>query len=164
MDQAVQTRDLLTKDGHDIAILSGGSTGTYNIDSDLPGGHRAAGRLLCLHGRPVPRASAARTAAPVYTDFRPSLTVLTTVVSTTLADRVSVDAGTKSFATDVPHACPRRRAGTACATASTATSSAALTAEDGGKLPRLGDRLEFVRAPLRPDRQPLRPDLRHARR
>ena len=38
MVQAVETRDLLSKDGHDAAFLSGGSTGTYNIDSELPGG------------------------------------------------------------------------------------------------------------------------------
>src|SRR6185437_2586939 len=38
MMQAVETRQLLMKDGHDVPILSCGSTGTYNIDTELPGG------------------------------------------------------------------------------------------------------------------------------
>src|SRR5262249_30088957 len=38
MMRAVETRDLLKAEGLDAAILSGGSTGTYNIDSELPGG------------------------------------------------------------------------------------------------------------------------------
>src|SRR5262249_28590531 len=33
--QAVATRDLLLRDGHNVEILSGASTGTYNIDSYL---------------------------------------------------------------------------------------------------------------------------------
>src|SRR5437773_1789174 len=32
MARAVETRDLLTEDGHNMAILSGASTGTYNLD------------------------------------------------------------------------------------------------------------------------------------
>ena len=36
----------------------------------------------------------------IYTDFQPSLTVLTSVVSANHPDRVSVDAGNKAFATD----------------------------------------------------------------
>ena len=38
MRLAVETRDLFRAKGLDSAILSGGSTGTYNIDSELPGG------------------------------------------------------------------------------------------------------------------------------
>jgi len=79
----------------------------------------------------------------VYTDFRPSLTVLTTVVSATHADRVSVDAGTKALDTTVSwraeaqgHPGLTYRAG--------GDEFGILTAEKGAKLPRLADRLEFI--------------------
>src|SRR5204863_9031390 len=37
MAKALETRDLLRKDGLEVIILSGGSTGTYNIDSEIKG-------------------------------------------------------------------------------------------------------------------------------
>jgi D-serine deaminase-like pyridoxal phosphate-dependent protein len=69
--------------------------------------------------------------------------VLTTVVSASHPDRVTIDAGTKAFATDVqdrPEArnwqgLTYRRAGDEFGT---------LTAAKGAKLPRVGDRLEFL--------------------
>ena len=79
---------------------------------------------------------------PIYTDFAPSLSVLTTVVNTNRPDRVSLDAGIKAFSTDTeetPEAKDRsglnyRRAG---------DEFGSLTAEPGVPLPQLGDRLEF---------------------
>jgi D-serine deaminase-like pyridoxal phosphate-dependent protein len=35
MAQAVATRELLAEDGHNMEILSGASTGTYNIDTNV---------------------------------------------------------------------------------------------------------------------------------
>src|SRR5262249_44163270 len=98
--QAVQTRDLLAKAGLNVPILSGGSTGTYNIDSAIRG---VAGLQVgsCVF-RDVDSRRIGGKGGAVYTDFRPSLTVLTTVVSASHPDRVTVDAGTKAFATDVP--------------------------------------------------------------
>ena len=46
------------------------------------------------------RAIGGRAGESDYNDFPPSLTVLTTVVSTSTPDRVTVDAGIKAFATD----------------------------------------------------------------
>src|SRR5262249_45902330 len=76
----------------------------------------------------------------VYTDFRPSLTVLTTVVSASHPDRVTVDAGTKAFATDVPSR-PEAR-GLAYSRAGDEF-GVVTAAEKGGRLPRRGERLEF---------------------
>jgi D-serine deaminase-like pyridoxal phosphate-dependent protein len=140
MTQAVETRALLAKAGLDVPILSGGSTGTYNIDSGLGVTELQVGSYVFMDVEY--RRIGGRDGA-VYTDFRPSLTVLTTVVSATHADRVTVDAGTKAFATDVPDrpeakslpGLTYRRAGDEFGT---------LTAAKGAKLPRLGDRLEFL--------------------
>jgi len=141
MGQAVETRDLMAKDGHDTAILSGGSTGTYNIDSELPGGvELQVGSYVFMDVQY--RAIGSQGGAAVYTDFRPSLTVLTTVVSTTLDDRVSVDAGVKSFATESP-ALPEAKSWEGLRYKFFGDEFGLLTALEGGKLPRLGDRLEF---------------------
>ena len=99
----------------------------------------------------------------VYTDFRPSLTVLTTVVSTTLDDRVSVDAGIKSFATDSP-ALPEAKGWEGLQYKFFGDEFGLLTAADGGQAPQDRRSARILRAPLRPDRQPLRPDLRRPRR
>jgi 3-hydroxy-D-aspartate aldolase len=141
MARAVETRDLLTKDGHDAAFVSGGSTGTYNIDSDLPGGFELqAGSYVFMDVQY--RSIGGKGDDAAYTDFRPSLSVLTTVVSTTLSDRVSVDAGTKSFATESP-AMPAAKGRDGLRYKFFGDEFGLLTASDGATLPRLGDRLEF---------------------
>jgi D-serine deaminase-like pyridoxal phosphate-dependent protein len=141
MTQAVQTKELLSQDGHDMAILSGGSTGTYNIDCDLPGGiELQVGSYVFMDVQY--RAIGGRSDGSVYNDFRPSLTVLTTVVSTTLDDRVSLDAGVKSFATESP-TLPEAKSWEGLRYKFFGDEFGQLTAVDGGRLPRLGDRLEF---------------------
>jgi len=141
MDQAVQTRELLTKDGHDVAFISGGSTGTYNIDSDLPGSvELQVGSYVFMDVQY--RSIGGKNSGAVYTDFQPSLTVLTTVVNTNAGDRVSVDAGTKSFATDSP-TMPEAKSAEGLRYSFNGDEFGRLTAEEGGKLPRLGARLEF---------------------
>jgi D-serine deaminase-like pyridoxal phosphate-dependent protein len=141
MDQAVQTRELLSKDGHDTAILSGGSTGTYNIDCDLPGGvELQVGSYVFMDVQY--RSIGGKNSGAVYTDFQPSLTVLTTVVNTSAGDRVSLDAGTKSFATDSP-TMPEAKNVSGLRYNFAGDEFGRLTAEEGGKLPPLGTRLEF---------------------
>jgi D-serine deaminase-like pyridoxal phosphate-dependent protein len=141
MRLAVETRDLLVKDGHDAAFVSGGSTGTYNIDSELPGGvELQVGSYVFMDVSY--RAIGGKSSDGVYADFGPSLTVLATVVSATLPDRVSVDAGTKSFATDSP-AVPVAKGRDGLRYRFFGDEFGLLTAVDGGSLPRLGDRLEF---------------------
>ncbi|HTK75802.1 MAG TPA: DSD1 family PLP-dependent enzyme [Gemmataceae bacterium] len=141
MTKAVETRDLLTKAGLDAPIVSGGSTGTYNIDSTIPGvTELQVGSYVFMD---VDYRRIGGKSGAVYTDFKPSLTVLTTVVSATHSDRVSLDAGTKAFATDVPYK-PEARDWPGIVYARAGDEFGSLTAEGGGKLPRLGDRLEFI--------------------
>jgi D-serine deaminase-like pyridoxal phosphate-dependent protein len=141
MAKAVETRDLLAKSGFDTAILSGGSTGTYNIDTDLPGGiELQAGSYIFMDNGYTDIGS--RGGNPVYADFAPSLTVLTTVVSATHPDRVSVDAGLKAFATD-SGGTPRAKDWEGINYKFFGDEFGLITAKPGASLPKIGDRLEF---------------------
>ena len=77
-----------------------------------------------------------------YDDFRRSLTVLATVVSATHDDRVTVDAGVKSFSSDTafrPE--PKLRPGVDYHF--NGDEFGRLTARPGATLPAIGDRVEF---------------------
>jgi D-serine deaminase-like pyridoxal phosphate-dependent protein len=142
MGQAVDTRDLFAKNNLEAGILSGGSTGTYNIDSAIRGiTELQVGSFVFMDVDY--RRIGGRNNAPVYEDFQPSLTVLTTVVSATHADRVTVDAGTKALDTTVSlRAQAKDRQGISYGFGG--DEFGILTAEQGAELPRLGDRLEFI--------------------
>jgi 3-hydroxy-D-aspartate aldolase len=141
MAKALETRDLLAKAGLDAPIVSGGSTGTYNIDSTVAGvTELQVGSYVFMD---VDYRRIGGQSGPVYTDFRPSLFVLTTVVSSTHPDRVSLDAGTKAFATDVPYK-PEARDRPGLVYTRAGDEFGSLTVEAGGALPKLGDRLEFI--------------------
>jgi D-serine deaminase-like pyridoxal phosphate-dependent protein len=89
--RAVSVRDAMTRKGLSTEILTGGSTGTWNIDSQIP-------ELTELQaGSYVFMDMAYRRAG---LDFEQALTVLATVVSANHANSVSIDGGTKAFATD----------------------------------------------------------------
>src|SRR5207237_1752068 len=98
MNKAVETRRLLEQAGFAAKILSGGSTGTYNIDSTIDGvTELQVGSFVFMDVDY--RRIGGQGGQAVYTDFQPSLTVLTTVVSTTHFDRVTIDAGMKAIDT-----------------------------------------------------------------
>lgn len=142
MGRAVATRELLTKAGFKAEILSGGSTGTYNIDSDIAGvTELQVGSYVFMDVDY--RIIGGRKDEAVYSDFRPSVTVLTTVVSAIHADRVSVDAGTKALDTTVPHR-PQARDRKGLVYSPGGDEFGILTAAKEASLPRLGERLEFI--------------------
>jgi D-serine deaminase-like pyridoxal phosphate-dependent protein len=81
---------LLRRDGHDIRIVTGTSTGTYNIDSMLPGiTEIQAGSYVFMDVEYL----------GIHRDFAPALTVLATVIHRS-ENKAIVDAGLKAFATD----------------------------------------------------------------
>jgi D-serine deaminase-like pyridoxal phosphate-dependent protein len=142
MARAVATREQLAKAGLKLPILSGGSTGTYNIDSGIDGvTELQVGSYVFMDVDY--RRIGGRNDPAVYDDFRPSLTVLTTVVSTSHPDRVTVDAGTKALDTTVPSR-PQARGWKGVAYSPGGDEFGILTVEKGGRLPRLGERLEFL--------------------
>jgi D-serine deaminase-like pyridoxal phosphate-dependent protein len=142
MQKALDTRELLSRAGLSVSILSGGSTGTYNIDSAISGiTELQVGSYVFMDVDY--RRIAGRSDPAVYTDFQPSLTVLTTVVSATHPDRVTVDAGTKALDTTVTSR-PQARGWEGLTYRPAGDEFGMLQAEQGARLPKLGDRLEFL--------------------
>ena len=99
LSQALVTCDLLRRNGHNVEILSGASTGTYNIDSFIEGmTEMQSGSYVFMD---VEYRRIGGKSGPVYEDFAPALCVLSTVVHRS-ADKAIVDAGLKAFSTDRP--------------------------------------------------------------
>ena len=141
MAGAVETRRLLEGQGIECPLVTGGSTGTYNIDSEIEGVTELQPGSFIFMDVDYNRIGGADGA--VYRDFRNSLTVLTTVVSKPAANVAIVDGGLKAFSTDkpfVPEARGREEitynwAGDEHGRLNLAGAAAAL---------KVGDRLEFV--------------------
>lgn len=91
---AVEIQKSLLDRGLAAETLTGGSTGTWDIDTNLP-------ELTELQAGSYPLMDLAYRAI-VGSDFAQALTVLTTVVSANHLDRVTVDGGFKAFSTDRP--------------------------------------------------------------
>ncbi len=97
LDRAIATRDLLVKNGHKIEIVTGASTGTYNIDADIEGlTELQSGSYVFMD---VEYRRIGGQSGPVYDDFAPALNVLATVIHRS-GNKAIVDAGLKAFATD----------------------------------------------------------------
>jgi 3-hydroxy-D-aspartate aldolase len=95
--KALETQDLLRRDGHRVPILSVGSTGTYNIDSTIDGVTEIqAGSYIFMD---VEYRGVGGSSGETYADFEPALCVLATVIHRS-ENKAIVDAGLKSFATD----------------------------------------------------------------
>jgi D-serine deaminase-like pyridoxal phosphate-dependent protein len=141
MGQAVAVREQLERAGLGAAVLSGGSTGTYNIDGTIQGvTELQAGSYVFMDVGY--RAIGGRDGNPTYTDFAPSLTVLTTVVSAAHPDHFSVDAGIKAFSSDTADA-PQAKDRPGLRYRRFGDEFGRITAGPDGRLPGLGERLEF---------------------
>ncbi|MCW5981655.1 MAG: DSD1 family PLP-dependent enzyme [Bryobacteraceae bacterium] len=98
MTPAVETRWLIEKNGIECGWLSGGSTGTYNIDSEIDGiTELQPGSFIFMD---IDYNVIGGKDGPEYRDFRNALTVLATVISKPSREAAAVDAGFKAFATD----------------------------------------------------------------
>lgn len=94
LSQAVQVQKELLKRGLDATRLTGGSTGTWDIDIAIP-------ELTEMQAGSYPLMDVAYGKIGGV-PFPVAMHVLTTVISKSHADRVTVDAGFKAFATDRP--------------------------------------------------------------
>ena len=142
MGKSVETRAMLNKAGFDASILSGGSTGTYNIDSTIDGVTELQVGSYVFMDIDYRRIGG-KTSGENYSDFQHSLTVLATVVNATHPDRVSVDAGTKALDTTTNWK-PEAKNWPGLTYNRGGDEFGILTLEPGAKLPRLGDRIEFI--------------------
>jgi D-serine deaminase-like pyridoxal phosphate-dependent protein len=98
MAEAVATRRALEKLGIEGPLLTGGSTGTYNIDTALDGmTELQPGSFLFMD---IDYRKIGGRGGALYDDFAPSLFVVCTVISRPKPDLAIVDGGFKAFATD----------------------------------------------------------------
>ena len=93
--------------GLPVSIVTGGSTGTYNIDSESKGlTELQAGSFVFMDT--LYRQIGGKQDATVYGDFGMALTVMTTVISKRHPNQVTIDAGNKALLrpTDEVKGCP----------------------------------------------------------
>ena len=135
---ARESRDMALKAGLPVNIMTGGSTGTYNIDHDTGLSELEAGTYVFMDteyfgvgGRDGDE--------KMYNDWKPALTVLTTVDGKRRPNIVTTDYGNKALAkpTDQVKGMPWLAVGQQGA------EYGALTWKDGDKEPKLGDRVEI---------------------
>ena len=141
MTPAVETRQMLEKKGISCPWLSGGSTGTYNIDTHIEGITELQPGSFMFMDVDYNRIGS-ESGNEVYDDFKNSLFVLTTVVSKPKDDTAIVDGGLKAFSTDKPFP-PQWRGGSELPYAFAGDEHGRLTMT-AGKLVSVGDRLEFI--------------------
>jgi D-serine deaminase-like pyridoxal phosphate-dependent protein len=101
MEGPVETYVMLKKAGLPSEIFSGGGTGTYNIDHAHEGFTDVqAGSYLFMDAQYL--AIGDSKGNEVYTDFEPSLTVVTTVLNANFEGRATADAGAKALSINEP--------------------------------------------------------------
>lgn len=141
MTPAVETRRTLEQKGIACPLLTGGSTGTYNIDTAIDGITEMQPGSFMFMDVDYNRIGS-ESGHEVYDDFRNSLFVVATVVSKPKDEQAIVDAGLKAFSTDKPWP-PRYKGGADVL-------PYAFAGDEHGRLTlsvksvNVGDRLEFV--------------------
>jgi D-serine deaminase-like pyridoxal phosphate-dependent protein len=141
MEPAVELLSRMQRAGMPATILSGGSTGTYNIDCDIePMTELQAGSYIFMD---VDYHMIGGKGGAAFEDFGFSLTVLATVISKSHNGVATVDAGFKAFATDRPFG-PQLKGRPSVKYHFGGDEHGILEIGDGGDDLRLGDRLEFI--------------------
>jgi len=93
---ALDTKALLEQSGIAVKALTGGGTGTYDIDCDVPGmTDLQVGSYLFMD---VQYRMIGDADGEVFDTFEPSLTVLATAISQPVPHLITIDAGFKAFA------------------------------------------------------------------
>jgi 3-hydroxy-D-aspartate aldolase len=136
----MQTRVLLERSGLPVDIVAGGSTGTYDIDSELAGLTELQSGSYCVMDIDYRRIGG-RT-GDTLTDFEMALTVVATVVSVPTTERAIVDAGLKAFSTDKPFP-PEAVERPGLRYEFAGDEHGRLVLEDPDRTVRLGERIEF---------------------
>jgi D-serine deaminase-like pyridoxal phosphate-dependent protein len=133
-----ETIELARKSGLPIGIVSGGSTGTYNMDKAFGLTELECGSYVFMDS--IYREVGGQSDDAVYTDFENSLTVLVTVDSKHHRGQVSTDYGNKALArpTDTVKGKPWLKVSTEGAEYGILSWSDA-----GGEEPKVGDRVEI---------------------
>ena len=94
----MEARSLLERHGLPLDVVTGGGTGTYDVEGVAPGMTDIQPGSYIFMDRAYREIGGKN--GPVYDDFETALMVLSTVMSTPTTDRVVVDAGLKSLSND----------------------------------------------------------------
>jgi D-serine deaminase-like pyridoxal phosphate-dependent protein len=101
---AIDTKALLERNGIAVKTLTGGGTGTFDIDCDVPGmTDLQVGSYLFMD---VQYRMIGDVDGELFDTFEPSLTVLATAISQPVPQLITIDAGFKAFAHE-PEARPQ---------------------------------------------------------
>ena len=140
MGRLMKTRELFEKHGMPVDIVTGGSSGTFNIDSELEGMTELQSGSYCVMDLDYRRIGSPRGAA--YDEFEMALTVLTTVVSVPSQEMAMVDGGFKAFSTDRPFV-PEAVEWPGVEYSWAGDEHGRLTTAEPERLPKLGQLIEF---------------------
>lgn len=140
MAPLLETRDLFEKHGLPVEIVSGGSSGTFDIDVELAGLSELQCGSYCVMDLDYRRIGGRGGAS--YDAFEMALTVLATVVSVPASALAIVDAGFKAFSTDKPFV-PEAVEWPGIEYSWAGDEHGRLTVTEAGRAPRLGERVEF---------------------
>jgi len=100
-EASLETYEAMKKSGLNMEIFSGGGSGTYNIMHHVPGFTDVqAGSYIFMDGQYL--AIGGEDNDEIYTDFAPSLTVMTTVLNTYFPHCLTTDAGSKALTLNQP--------------------------------------------------------------
>jgi 3-hydroxy-D-aspartate aldolase len=132
---AAETKELLERKGVPCPVITGGSTGSYAVDSQLPFMTELQAGSYALMDVAYARIGIDR--------FGHAMTVMATVVSANCDDRVTVDAGFKAFATDRPFG-PEVQNLPGARYQWAGDEFGFVLLQEAKSRPKLGDRLEFL--------------------
>jgi D-serine deaminase-like pyridoxal phosphate-dependent protein len=142
MSPIIETFAKLKKLGLPMEIMSGGSTGTYNIDPGIEGmTELQCGSYVFMD---VDYRAIGSSSGIVYEDFSPSLTVMATVISKSYGDRATTDAGIKAFSTDRAKFTPEVKGATGVKVSYAGDEHGVLTFDNPSREFKIGDRVEFI--------------------
>jgi D-serine deaminase-like pyridoxal phosphate-dependent protein len=140
MAPLMDTRRMFEGAGLPVEIVAGGSTGTHDIDIELPGLTELQSGSYCVMDLDYRRIGGPQGDALIA--FEMALTVITTVVSVPTADRAMVDGGLKAFSTDKPFP-PEAVERPGLTYEFAGDEHGRLVITDPSRAPRLGERIEF---------------------
>jgi 3-hydroxy-D-aspartate aldolase len=141
MEDAARVVAAMKASGLNTEIFSGGGTGTYGVQHLTPGFTDVqVGSYIFMDMQYL--AIGSEDGSPVYKDFAPSLTVVTTILNNRFPGRLTTDAGAKALTLNTPRAGVIGEPGMDYNAGS--DEFGAITVTEASKSYRIGDRLEVI--------------------
>lgn len=102
LSRALETKALIEQAGIPLGIVTGGGTGTYDIDSEVKGITDIQCGSYCVMDVQYGMVGTAQ--GRLFDAFPPAMFVWSTAISQPLPDRITIDAGLKAIYRDTPRA------------------------------------------------------------